>query len=137
MHLAQLMPLILTLSCCSKYRFILPFWYRFNRVVLDKRRLNKYKYLPCNIIHYNAVSALTLLVGQQDANYSSIQSSKCYVMRFTCSKTPVIRDYYLNNEKLQVVSATPYLGIPLRNHLKWNRHPSIHPSIHPSLFVQR
>jgi len=34
----------------------------------------------------------------------------------------VIRDYYLNNEKLKVVSETPYLGIHLQNDLKRNRH---------------
>jgi len=43
-------------------------------------------------------------------------------MRITRSKTPVIRDYYLNNEKLQIVSQTPYLGIQLQNNLKWNRN---------------
>jgi len=43
-------------------------------------------------------------------------------MRITRSKTPVIRDYYLNIEKLKVVAETPYRGIQLQNDLKWNRH---------------
>ena len=34
------MPLPLTVSCFSKSRLVLPFWYRLNRVVLDKGPLN-------------------------------------------------------------------------------------------------
>jgi len=35
LHMAQLMPLPLTISCPSKSRLVLPFWYRLTRVVLD------------------------------------------------------------------------------------------------------
>jgi len=35
LHMAQLMPLILTVSCSSKSRLVLPFWYRLTRVVPD------------------------------------------------------------------------------------------------------
>ena len=35
-HMAQLMPLPLTVSCFSKIRLVLPFWYQLNRVVPDK-----------------------------------------------------------------------------------------------------
>jgi len=37
LHVAQLMS---TVSCCSKSRLVLPFWYRFTRVVPDKGPLN-------------------------------------------------------------------------------------------------
>ena len=40
LHTAQLMPLLLTVSCFSKIQFGLPFWYRLNWVVLDKGPLN-------------------------------------------------------------------------------------------------
>ena len=40
LHMAQLMPLPLTVSCFSKSRLILPFWYRPTRVVPDKGPLN-------------------------------------------------------------------------------------------------
>jgi len=40
LHMAQLMPLPLTISCSSKSRLALPFWYRLTRVVLDKGLLN-------------------------------------------------------------------------------------------------
>jgi len=40
LHMAQLMPLPLTVSCFSKSRLVLPFWYRFTWVVLDKGPLN-------------------------------------------------------------------------------------------------
>jgi len=39
-HMAQLMPLPLTVSCFSKIQIGLPFWYRPTRVVLEKGPLN-------------------------------------------------------------------------------------------------
>ena len=36
LHMAQQMPLPLTVSCFSKIQIGLPFWYRFMRVVLDR-----------------------------------------------------------------------------------------------------
>jgi len=36
LHMAQLMPLPLTVSCFSKSRLVLPFWYQLTRVVPDK-----------------------------------------------------------------------------------------------------
>jgi len=36
LHMAQLMPLPLTISCSSKSRLVLSFWYRLTRVVLNK-----------------------------------------------------------------------------------------------------
>jgi len=41
LHMAQLMPLPLTVSCFSKIQIGLPFWYRLTRVVLDKGPLNR------------------------------------------------------------------------------------------------
>jgi len=35
LHMAQLMPLLLTVSCVSKIQIGLPFWYRLTRVVLE------------------------------------------------------------------------------------------------------
>ena len=40
LHMAQLMPLPLTVSCFSKSRLVLPFWYRLTRVVPNKGPLN-------------------------------------------------------------------------------------------------
>jgi len=40
LHMAQLMPLPLTVSCFSKSRLVLPFWYRLTRVVPEKGPLN-------------------------------------------------------------------------------------------------
>jgi len=39
--MAQLMPLTLTISCSSKSRLVIPFWYRLTRVVPDKGSLIK------------------------------------------------------------------------------------------------
>ena len=36
MHIAQQMPLPLTISCSSKSRLVLPFWYLLTQVVPDK-----------------------------------------------------------------------------------------------------
>jgi len=40
LHMAQLMPLPLTVSCSSKIQIVLPFWYWLTQVVLEKRPLN-------------------------------------------------------------------------------------------------
>jgi len=40
LHMAQLMPLPLTVSCFSKIQMGLPFWYRLTQVVLEKGPLN-------------------------------------------------------------------------------------------------
>ena len=40
LHMAQLMPLPLTVSCFSKSRLVLPFWYRPTWVVPEKGPLN-------------------------------------------------------------------------------------------------
>jgi len=40
LHMTQLMPLPLTISCSSKSRLVLPLWYQLTRVVLDKGPLN-------------------------------------------------------------------------------------------------
>jgi len=40
LHMAQRMPLPLTVSCFSKIQIGLPFWYRLTRVVMDKGPLN-------------------------------------------------------------------------------------------------
>jgi len=45
LHMAQLMPLPLTVSCFSKIRIGLPFWYWPNRVVSEKGLLNASVYI--------------------------------------------------------------------------------------------
>ena len=40
LHMAQLMPLPLTVSCFTKIQNGLPFWHRLTRVVPDKEPLN-------------------------------------------------------------------------------------------------
>ena len=41
LHMAQLMPLPLTVSCFSKIQIGLPFWYRLTRVAREKGPLNR------------------------------------------------------------------------------------------------
>jgi len=36
LHMAQLIPLPLNISCSSKSRLVLPFWCQLNRVIADK-----------------------------------------------------------------------------------------------------
>ena len=40
LHMAQLMPLPLTVSCSSKIQIGFPFWYQLTRVVPEKGPLN-------------------------------------------------------------------------------------------------
>ena len=54
LHTAQLMPLPLTVSCFSKTRSVLPFWYRLTRVVPGKGPLN-----VCSVVVAGAATAAT------------------------------------------------------------------------------
>ena len=51
LHMAQLMPLPLTISCFSKIRLVLLFWYWLSRVVPEKGPLNR---CVC-VCHYHSV----------------------------------------------------------------------------------
>ena len=53
LHMAQLMPLPLTISCSSKSRLVLPFWYQFTWVVTYKWPLNRSYIVFCaSVINY-------------------------------------------------------------------------------------
>jgi len=65
LHMAQLMPLPLTVSCCSKFRLVLPFWYRLTWVVPDKGLLNGcvcVYFVLCWLLANKLVHVLSLLV---------------------------------------------------------------------------
>ena len=64
LHMDQLMSRPLTISRFNKSRFVLPFWYQFTQVVLDKGRLNRcvviihhlfFKVLQVVLIRWNLV----------------------------------------------------------------------------------
>jgi len=55
LHMAQLIPLPLTVSCFSKIQIGLPFWYRLTHVVMVKGPLNG---CVCVCVCDNTVSAL-------------------------------------------------------------------------------
>jgi len=85
LHMAQLKPLPLTVSCFSKIQIGLPFWYRLTRVVLDKGLLN-----GCfpDLTRSVAFSALTLLVeghpaGKNLSGGGSLNAHVC-VFRSMC-----------------------------------------------------
>jgi len=50
LHMAQLMPLPLTVSCCNKSRLVLPFWCRLTQVVLDKIQEGR-KMVVCVLVY--------------------------------------------------------------------------------------
>jgi len=56
LHMAQLMPLPLTASSFSKIQMVLPFWYWFTRVVLDKGPLNGCMYVGPHLCSVSAKS---------------------------------------------------------------------------------
>ena len=59
LHMAQLMPLPLTVSFLIKSRLVLPFWYRLTRVVPEKGPLNgcvfKMLYLLYHVSCFNEI----------------------------------------------------------------------------------
>ena len=63
LHMAQQMPLPLSVSCVSKIQVVLPFWYRLTLVVPDKGPLNGcvcvcvfiFKVFGCNMFQIAAI----------------------------------------------------------------------------------
>jgi len=76
LHMAQQMPLPLTVSCFSKIQIGLPFWYRITRVVLDKRPLNVCVcvctlYCHCNqpqMVHHSKIFFIKAKVQRKMTN---------------------------------------------------------------------
>ena len=60
LHMAQLMPLPITVSCFSKIRFGFAFWYRLTRVVPDKGPLNGCVCV-CKMEHHNQKTSDTMM----------------------------------------------------------------------------
>jgi len=58
LHMAQLMPLPFTISCSSKSRLVLPFWYWLTQVVPDEGSLNRCFFHRMNESSLNICSLL-------------------------------------------------------------------------------
>ena len=67
LHMAHLMPLSLTVSSLAtvKSRFVLPFWYRLTRVVLEKGPLNGCTYVR---MYVTMLSPYTVKLGTFEIN---------------------------------------------------------------------
>ena len=68
-----------------------------------------YKEVSCSQDQLRLQQDLDNLTKWQNRWQLRFNPGKCYMMTITHSKTPVIGDCYLNNEKLQIVSETPLL----------------------------
>ena len=49
-------------------------------------------------------------------------ASKCYVLRITNKKKPVLHSYTMHDQILENVDQSPYLGVQFTNTLKWDTH---------------
>jgi hypothetical protein len=49
-------------------------------------------------------------------------ASKCYVLRITNKKKPVLHSYTMHDQILENVDQKPYLGVQFTNTLKWDTH---------------
>ena len=68
LHMAQLMPLLLTISCSSKSRLVLPFWCRLTWVVPDKIQ-EGHKQLcmcVCACSFLRVMKSVTLVIEKMD-----------------------------------------------------------------------
>jgi hypothetical protein len=48
--------------------------------------------------------------------------SKCYTLRITKGKQPVIYPYHMKGQVLESVNNNPYLGVELSSTLSWDTH---------------
>jgi len=74
LHIAQQIPLPLTISCSSKSRLVLPFWYLLTRVVPDRfQQSSKTVVCVCcnKLIKHSKLS-------RQNKNYSNIHTINTY-----------------------------------------------------------
>jgi len=79
LHMAQLMPLPLTVSCFSKIK-ILPFWYQLTRVVPDTGPLNGCVWIDClSVDTDNQLPVLSTSAGlTTDAAKDVREPASCY-----------------------------------------------------------
>ena len=101
LHMAQLMPLPLTVSCFSKIQITFTFWYRLTGVVPDKRPLNKcvylvwFHYCQCDVglirkvISFSCRTDMKLVIAHNTLDCSSITSALLSVMsNWLCLQLP-------------------------------------------------
>jgi len=73
LHMVQLMPLPLTISCSSKSRLVLPFWCQLTRVVPDKiQEGRKTVVCVCNLISMDKASSFIVGAGVVDWVYGGV-----------------------------------------------------------------
>ena len=105
LHMAQLTPLPLTISCFSKSRLVLPFWYRLTQVVPEKGPLNGCVCV-CVLLH-STCNVLNVCIKQQDnCSMSSISNKKIQITIRLCHSCITI---FTSNR-----SYTQSLAIPLQ-----------------------
>ena len=51
-----------------------------------------------------------------------INTKKCKIMRITRKKSPLVRDYYINDQSLESVHIYKDLGVLTSSNLSWNSH---------------
>ena len=83
LHMAQLMPLPLTVSCFSKSRLVLPFWYQLTRVVPDKE--------PAAAVPLNGHVCVCVVVQLTDAKTMAVDKEK-----YTIQCKPTTRRVHYN-----------------------------------------
>ena len=55
-------------------------------------------------------------------NKMKINTKKCKIMRITRKKSPLVRDYYINDQSLESVHIYKDLGLLTSSNLSWNSH---------------
>ena len=55
-------------------------------------------------------------------NRMKINTKKCKIMRITRKKSPLVRDYYINDQSLESVHIYKDLGLLTSSNLSWNSH---------------
>ena len=65
---------------------------------------------------------LTELVNWSNTWQMTFHSAKCYILRVTRKKSPVIYNYNMMGHHLEVLHHYPYLGVELSDDLGWETH---------------
>ena len=81
--------------------------YRFIKTIDDRKQLQE---------------DLTTLTKWAETWQMTFHPAKCYILRVTRKKTPIIENYEMMGHILSTVLQYPYLGVQLSEDLRWEPH---------------
>jgi hypothetical protein len=81
-----------------------------------------YRPINCIVDTTKLQEDLTELVQWSKTWQMTFHPAKCYILRVTRKRTPIIVNYHMMGHQLETVHHYPYLGVELSEDLGWEIH---------------